>query len=238
MSNTTCKIIRGHVSPETAYLVNDYPYGFRLRCKIRYWLEHKAGHGTRLVSQTTNPKRQGQQIGCDAAGDYWNKPKASTYSAGFAFMFLDEQGHVQWTCLSAYSDAGKDYADFRAKWDALLTDAERADVAHKESISRKVNPTSWAEYDRAQGASRAQIAALAGCDFCFLKTPQGWRSVGNVTQEADKRPLFVSEYLARPGVQSVAFVSFCYADNPNVMTDGEIVKHSHEVHRANFTDHK
>ena len=28
-----------HISPETAYVIDDYPYGFRLRCRIRYWLE-------------------------------------------------------------------------------------------------------------------------------------------------------------------------------------------------------
>src|SRR5208282_6778802 len=93
-------ILRGHTSPETAYVVEDYPYGFRLRCKIRYWLENKAGHGSRLVSQTTNPK---------VAGEVWNKPKASTYASGLCFMYLDEQGHLQWTSLNCYSDAGKDF---------------------------------------------------------------------------------------------------------------------------------
>lgn len=53
------KILTGHTSPETAYVVQDYPYGFRLRCQIRYWLEFKAGKGVRLVSQTSNPKVAG-----------------------------------------------------------------------------------------------------------------------------------------------------------------------------------
>jgi hypothetical protein len=35
------QILKGHISQETAYLVDDYPYGFRLRCKIRYWLEYQ-----------------------------------------------------------------------------------------------------------------------------------------------------------------------------------------------------
>jgi len=38
-------------------LVEDYPYGFRLRCKIRFWLEYAPKRGFRFVSQTTNPKR-------------------------------------------------------------------------------------------------------------------------------------------------------------------------------------
>jgi hypothetical protein len=77
--------LAGHTSPETAYVIDDYPYGFRLRCSIRYWLECKKGHGFRLISQTSNPKKPGL---------VWNKPKAGTYHA-FAVMVLDpDTGHV------------------------------------------------------------------------------------------------------------------------------------------------
>lgn len=88
------QILSGHISSETAYVVNDYPYGFRLRCKIRYWLEYAPKRGFRLVSQTSNPKR----------GDIWNKPKASTYCRFGGCMFLDDNCHVQWDGLSEYSD--------------------------------------------------------------------------------------------------------------------------------------
>lgn len=88
------KILKGHLSPETAYVVDDYPYGFRLRCKIRYWLEVHRAHGVRLVAQTTNPKR----------GHAWNQPRKSTYSRFGGCLYLDEQGHVQHAGLSEYSD--------------------------------------------------------------------------------------------------------------------------------------
>jgi hypothetical protein len=91
----TIEILKGHVSPETAYVVADYPYGFKLRCKIRFWLEFKPKLGFRLVSQTTNPKR---------AGESWNKPKASTYFRFGGCMFLDGDGHVAWSGLSEYCD--------------------------------------------------------------------------------------------------------------------------------------
>lgn len=83
-------VLRGHVSQDTAYLVDDYPYGFELRCQIRYWL-HTADKGSargqvRLMSQTTNPK---------VSGTRWNKPKASTYSP-WAVMYADSRGHVEW----------------------------------------------------------------------------------------------------------------------------------------------
>ena len=76
--------------------MDDYPYGFRLRCKIRYWLEHHPRHGTRLVSQTTNPKRP---------AEYWNKPKASTYASIAGAMYLNENNHVTWAGLTEYSNA-------------------------------------------------------------------------------------------------------------------------------------
>lgn len=86
-------ILTGHVSMDTAYLVADYPYGRKVRCRIRYWLEHKPSKGYRFVSQTENPKTL-----------QWNAPKASTYAEVAAQMFLDEAGHVQWDALTAYSD--------------------------------------------------------------------------------------------------------------------------------------
>jgi hypothetical protein len=90
------RLLSGHISPETAYLVEDYPYGYRLRCKSRYWLEHNPTRGVRLVSQTTNPK---------VAGEVWNKPKASTYARFSGAMYLDEEGHVTWTELHEYMTA-------------------------------------------------------------------------------------------------------------------------------------
>jgi len=58
----------GHQTQETAYIIEDYPYG-RLRTKMRIWVEHSAKHGDRVVRQTLNPKT-----------GKWNKPKKSTYS--------------------------------------------------------------------------------------------------------------------------------------------------------------
>lgn len=79
-------LIIGARSPETSVLVSDYPYGRRLRCVMRYWLETKASHGTRLVSQTNNPKRPGL---------VWNKPHAGTYTHGAVVLHTDENAHVK-----------------------------------------------------------------------------------------------------------------------------------------------
>ena len=110
-------VLTGHTSPETAYVVADYPYGFRLRCQIRYWIE-TTKHGSRVVSQTTNPKRP---------GIVWNKPKASTYTA-LRVLFIDEStGYVENAGLSVYADSDKIVA-FEAAYGAALTSDRDAAV--------------------------------------------------------------------------------------------------------------
>ena len=108
-------VLHGHISANTAYLVDDYPYGFRLRCKIRYWIE-TTKHGQRVVSQTTNPKR----------GDAWNKPKASTFCRFAGAMYLDEAGHVQWSGAHEYMDLRETLA-WRDEFAAAIPEACRGE---------------------------------------------------------------------------------------------------------------
>ena len=100
------KVLSGHTSAETAYVVSDYPYSFNLRCQMRYWLEYKAKKGVRMVTQTSNPKRGG-----------WNNPKASTYWRFGAALYVDDNGHVQQAGLSEYSD-GAECTAFLATYEA------------------------------------------------------------------------------------------------------------------------
>lgn len=121
------KPLTGHTSPETAYVVDDYPYGFKLRCKIRYWLEHSPSKGFRFCSQTTNPKK---------SVEVWNAPKKSTYSM-LGVMGLDEKGHVTWTGCSIYDfdkleAFGKEYASsFDANQRAVFDMATKAFKAYQ-----------------------------------------------------------------------------------------------------------
>ena len=84
----TARALIGHTSAETAYVVNDYPYG-SARCRIRYWLETNK-KGTRLVSQTEHPRTK-----------RWNAPKPSTY-LHLGAMMIDDNGHVGWSGLGEY----------------------------------------------------------------------------------------------------------------------------------------
>lgn len=82
-------VLRGHMSPETAFVVDDYPCGFGRRCKIRYWLDvptrGSAAGKVRLMSQT-HPQ---------ATAERWNKPKATT-CVTWAVMIRDVRGRVTW----------------------------------------------------------------------------------------------------------------------------------------------
>lgn len=125
------KPLTGHTSPETAYVVEDYPYGFKLRCKIRYWLEHNEKKGFRFCSQTTNPKVEGREV--------WNAPKKSTYTM-LGVMGLDEQGHVTWTGCSMYDFEkleafGKEYASSFDENQAFVFKA--ATIAYQRYQARK-----------------------------------------------------------------------------------------------------
>lgn len=70
------QVLKGHVSEETAHLVQDYPAGFKKRCQIRYWIETNE-HGQRVITQTTNPETGA-----------WNKPKKSTYTT-LRVLYID-----------------------------------------------------------------------------------------------------------------------------------------------------
>jgi hypothetical protein len=120
--------LSGHTTPETAYVVDDYPYGFRLRCKIRYWLEYKSGHGFRLVSQTTNPK---------VAGDHWNAPKRSTYTPLAVMTLDDSNGHIGWTGIGHYEELPDVEAFEQAHGHAFDDNQQRALAYIKHILARR-----------------------------------------------------------------------------------------------------
>lgn len=97
------KPIYGHDSPDTAYVVESYPYG-SLRTQAKFWLEANPTKGFRFFMQTLDPKRH-----------IWNKPKASTYTEWGGAMYLDEKGHVQWEGVGQYSGGDK-ILDFVTKF--------------------------------------------------------------------------------------------------------------------------
>ncbi len=92
MNKSEVKYLYNYDTQETARVIEDYPWGFRLRTTIRYWVETKPKHGQRFCSQTVNPKT-----------GKWCAPKYSTYSP-LLIMFLDENEYVKWTSLGHNSE--------------------------------------------------------------------------------------------------------------------------------------
>lgn len=153
------RLLLGHVSQETAYHVMDYPYGFRLRCQVRYWLEFNAKHGFRLWSQTSNPKR----------GNVWNKPKASTYARFGGCMYLDFAGHVQWAALSEYCNATEARAFLTTFGPGVPADGLellRRWVAAKEAYDANRKPSDPLEQGTAE-AAKAFVAPLDNAESDF-----------------------------------------------------------------------
>jgi hypothetical protein len=141
--------LAGYTSEADAFVVDDYPYGFRLRCKIRYWLEHDK-RGTRFCSQTTNPK---------VPGEVWNRPKKSTYCSLGGAMFLDDRGHVDWEGVTDYSSLDELIAFREAAGLTLPSDA----LSH---LNRVIEAKTIYEAEKARGefttAHCATVAALVG----------------------------------------------------------------------------
>lgn len=176
MSNIL-RCIHGHTSPETAFVFNDWPFGFSLRCRRRVWLEFKPKHGFRFVSQTTNPKR----------GDAWNKPHYSTYSEAAVLVWVksDESPtgeSLHWTGLSLYSESEKiskfekDYAE------AIAADENLRKQVGGIKMMRRIGDAQ----EKLQRIYKNALAHLNGEFNCeaFVKLFEGDHAFGNAI--ADK----------------------------------------------------
>jgi len=148
---TTRTPLYNHTSPDTAYLVADYPYGRKVRCRIRYWLESDPKRGFRFVSQTEHPTRL-----------TWNAPKKSTYALLAAAMFLDDAGHVQWTSIHEYSDHAA-VRDFIAAFPLADLTSLRPWCAQKAafSLARAEGRAKWTINGEVREDSPAEIASNA-----------------------------------------------------------------------------
>lgn len=144
------KVLHGHVTPEHAYVVNNYPYG-RLRCTMRYWLETAskgAGKGqTRMMRQSTNPKKPGNP---------WNKPHSSTY-ADIMIMYLDEQGHVQQRSFNRHIYAQEFQQEIFPVLDQL-SDEQKDAIETLVRKSCRCSPDQWTEFFKANPQYAVTIA--------------------------------------------------------------------------------
>ena len=134
--NMSHQVLSKHNSFESAFLVEDYPYGRTLRCQRKCWIE-TASKGAkigqmRFVSCTTNPKSPGKT---------WNKPHAGQY-IDFLIMYLDaETGYVQTAGVDISSLSGIE--KFKAQWYEILVPEQRTCFDIVEQRARQLNSITW-----------------------------------------------------------------------------------------------
>lgn len=125
------ELLFGATDEESAVLVDDYPYGRRVRTQIRYWIE-TTKHGDRFCSQTLNPK-----------SGRWNKPKRSTYSNVMVMYREAESGHISRIGLGDWPGAER-IAKFCALVGAeRLSEAQKAKLAEVIGYERGFKDVKW-----------------------------------------------------------------------------------------------
>jgi len=145
--------LSGHTGPESAFVVPDYPYGFVLRCTIRYWIEHSK-HGWRMVSQTTNPRRP---------TTVWNKPKPSTYTAGLVMLAIEERTrHVVRMDLDQFAEEA--YAWAYMQWAGENLDAAQRRRLLEIVAADRARVEKHATTREVVLAFRAHLATLVAAD--------------------------------------------------------------------------
>ncbi len=112
MNKNIFKVLEEQPTEEKPYYVRDYPYGFRLRTEIRYWIE-TTKRGQRFISQTLNPKT-----------NLWNNPKKSTYD-NIMLIGLNKKEHINYVSLRMYST--EEAESFFTKYNQFLSEHQ-----HKE----------------------------------------------------------------------------------------------------------
>ena len=92
-----------HDNEQTALIIDNYPYGFRLRTQIRYWIE-TTKNGDRFVAQTLNPKT-----------NLWNKEKKTTYSDVMVLIKEKQTSYISyksWSVDYTYVDSLNRFLEF------------------------------------------------------------------------------------------------------------------------------
>lgn len=110
-----------HNSEQSAYIIDDYPYSFNLRCEMRIWLEFDPKRGYRFCRQTLNPKTE-----------RWNAPKKETYVEYVAFIYEGTDGQTRTLGLSRYSSP-EEIRDFLEKYSTYL-EPERVEWLKKRAV--------------------------------------------------------------------------------------------------------
>jgi hypothetical protein len=159
------QVIYGATNPETAIVVNNYPWGFKLKTSQRYWIE-TTKHGDRFVTQTLNPKTFA-----------WCNPKKSTYSAVLIMTTEDKDNKTFVDSIGldlGYSN-DKQVENFETQIDkSKLNESQLKMVCKCKAINKTnelvkveiVESTGWTkeqriEHDKKQDEIKSKLAGFA-----------------------------------------------------------------------------
>ena len=159
------KIIYGATTPDTAIVINNYPWGFKLKTSQRYWIE-TTKHGDRFVTQTLNPKT-----------NVWCNPKKSTYSAVLVMTTEDKDNKTFVSSIGldlGYSNA-EQVATFEEQIDkSKLNESQLKMICKCKAINKTndlvkveiVEITGWTkeqriEHDKKQDEIKSKLAGYA-----------------------------------------------------------------------------
>ena len=140
--------IYNHKNFASGYEVDNYPWGFRLKTKVRYWIE-TTKRGDRFVKCTLNPKT-----------NKWCKEKKSTYKAVMVMTkeVKDQKTFISYVSISRGWSNAVDVAKFEHQVDKYLLSKEQQkqicackaiNEVNKELKVEFVNSTAWTDQERA-----------------------------------------------------------------------------------------
>lgn len=145
-------VLNGHVSPETAYIIESYPYG-RLRCQMKCWVETatkgaKKGE-QRYVTQTSNPKRDNL---------VWNKPHFGTYSTMIIMYKNTDNDHIKIAGIHSYGDGAERFFVNQYEFFNQLDSAGQVRFNEAKNLSQAVNRTSWKEWEERYSKIKTKLS--------------------------------------------------------------------------------
>jgi hypothetical protein len=127
------KLLSGHVSEETAYVVNDYPYG-GMRTQMRFWVETRPKFGQRVVTQSLNPKT-----------GRWNKPHAGGYTEIVCLFINEENGHCEFDSLSFWLTEKK-ANEFELTYGPAFDEHQKEKLKILRALNKSRNTKSYFEF--------------------------------------------------------------------------------------------
>lgn len=138
---------------ENSVEVDNYPWGFRLKTKRRYWVE-TTKHGDRFCYATLNPKN-----------DQWCKPKKSTYEA-VLLLYIADNGHVKSTGFGKHATTQQVEQSLKTIDYNKLSDLQKKQVCNIKAINHVMSKVTWTvekrgEYNLSDPADLARMKADA-----------------------------------------------------------------------------